>query len=518
MITSSPVLAQRDSAEMREIYEKLGLTVSHNCSEDLESRKKAYTAHVVYGDIARFQRDYLLHTFYKKLIKGDRTQCGVIVDEVDNMLLDNGNNMLYLSHSVPGIDLLDSLLIFIQHQMHTPLYTGQKNNMESVQSEFENASIKKKVLADLFGQFTLADLKCCLKIAGFNESKLAAIYEKLILGNIIDAEGYLQIFGLDELEKINKILESIIHLCYIEIIQTCLSVVLQRERVIELPVYLRGFAKLHLDELIENSKQALFMEPDTSYVVDVDRTERASALEPLVTIIDSNTGADLATSQWSGGLHQFLQLKHGCRLSAMSLKAVFVSNVAYLKRYERIIGLSGTLGSTEESKTLIQLYNADLIRIPTSKPKVFYEHVPVIATNVDQWIANIYDEVCDQVSAMRSVLLICEDIKQLECVHNGLKRIFDSENGRIKQINECFSNVVTYKREHDEFEFEDGRKLETCRLIIATNLAGRGTDIKLSDDVINAGGLHVITGFMPKNCRIEEQAFGRAARLVWSFN
>ncbi|CAF4341150.1 unnamed protein product, partial [Rotaria magnacalcarata] len=97
-----------------------------------------------------------------------------------------------------------------------------------------------------------------------------------------------------------------------------------------MPVYLRTFAKLHLDELIENCKHALFLEANTGYVVDVDRTGKmTTALEPLITIIDSNTGADLATSQWCGGLHQFLQLKHGCRLSPMSLKAVFVSNVAY---------------------------------------------------------------------------------------------------------------------------------------------------------------------------------------------
>ena len=105
IITSSPVLAQRDADEMASLYVELGLNVANNCSEDLEERKKAYTTDIVYGDIARFQRDYLLHTFYKKPIKGDRTQVAVIVDEVDNMLLDNGNNMLYLSHSVPGMDL-----------------------------------------------------------------------------------------------------------------------------------------------------------------------------------------------------------------------------------------------------------------------------------------------------------------------------------------------------------------------------------------------------------------------------
>lgn len=187
--------------------------------------------------------------------------------------------------------------------------------------------------------------------------------------------------------------------------------------------------------------------------------------------------------------------------------------MAYLNRYEFINGLSGTLGSEEESKTLRTMYNADLIKIPTNRAKVFYEHVPVIASEKSKWIENIYDEICDQVDARRSVLLICEDIKQLEYVHERLCTLFEKDENKSSSVVECFGNVTTYKREHDQFDFEDKHKFEPCRLIIATNLAGRGTDIKLSDELIQQGGMHVIASFMPKNCRIEEQAFGRAARF-----
>jgi preprotein translocase subunit SecA len=513
IITSSPVLAQRDSEEMASLYAELNLDVAHNCSEDLEERKRAYTSHVVYGDIGRFQRDHLLHTFYKKPLKGDRTQVAVIVDEVDNMLLDNGNNMLYLSHSVPGIDLLDSLLVFIQQRVHSPIYNGDKADLVSMQRQFDNATIKKCILADLFGHFSLADLNAIVRFR-LAENEIAEIYDKLIRSNAIDPDGYLKIHSFEQLAVIDEALKSTVGIEFIKQIKACFCVILSRERSIELPLYLRNFAKLHLDELIENCKNSLFLEPNTGYVVDVDRTGKASGTEPLVTIIDSNTGADLATSQWSGGLHQFLQLKHGCRLSSMSLKAVFVSNVAYLKRYEYINGLSGTLGSIEESKTLIDLYEADLIKIPTNKPKVFYEHVPVIASgDKEKWIANIYEEICDQVIAKRSVLVICEDIKQLDYVYDGFVKLFKAEANASREVNECFRNIKTYKREHDEFSFGEKNALKPHQLIMATNLAGRGTDIKLSKELIKSGGLHVITAFMPKNCRIEEQAFGRAARL-----
>lgn len=475
--------------------------------------------------MARFQRDYLLHTFYKKLIRGDRTQVAVIVDEVDNMLLDNGNNMLYLSHSVPGMDLLDSLLIFVQQQIHAPIHSGETTSgadLANMQNQFDSAKIRQRVLADLFGQFSLEDLSCIVKsgttTATHTDTQIADMYERLVEVNLIDSDGYLKIHSHSQLGLVDEALKlNATGAGFVSIIKACLSVIVSRERSIELPSYLRTFAKLHLDELIESCKQALFLEPNTGYVVDVDHTSGGNvtnATQPLITIIDANTGADLATSQWSGGLHQFLQLKHCCRLSPISLKAVFVSNVFFLKRYEFINGLSGTLGSSEESKTLVDLYEADLIKIPTNRPKVFYEHVPVIASNREQWVANIYEEICDQVSASRSVLLICEDIKQLGYVHAGLIRMFNNDKNTSEEVNECFSNLSTYKREHDEFNFEDEHKLEPHRLIIATNLAGRGTDIKLSNDVIEAGGLHVITAFMPKNFRIEEQAFGRAARQV----
>jgi hypothetical protein len=418
-----------------------------------------------------------------------------------------------LSHSVPGIDLLDSLLVFIQQRIHSPIYNGDKEDLASMQRQFDNETIKRDILADLFGHFSILDLTSIVRFR-LNENEIAAIYDKLIRSNIIDSDGYLKIHAFDQLGLIDEALKSLTPgKEFGKQITACFCVILSRERFIELPLYLRNFAKQHLDELIENCKSSLFLEPNTGYVVDVDRTGKASATEPMITIIDSNTGADLATSQWSGGLHQFLQLKHGCRLSSMSLKAVFVSNVAYLKRYAYINGLSGTLGSAEESKTLIDLYEADLIKIPTNKPKVFYEHVPVIASDKEKWIANIYDEICDQVMAKRSVLVICEDIKQLEYVYEGFLKLFKADAKASGQVNECFTNITTYKREHDEFNFEDKNTLKPHRLIMATNLAGRGTDIKLSKEVVNSGGLHVITAFMPKNCRIEEQAFGRAARL-----
>ncbi|CAF1557309.1 unnamed protein product, partial [Adineta ricciae] len=249
------------------IYTELDLTVADIRNDDSEARKKAYTANIVYGDIARFQRDHLLHTFYKKMIKGDRTQTAVIVDEVDNMLLDNGNNMLYLSHSIPGMDLLDSLLIFIQQQIHSPIYTGDKSNLELMQQQFDNSTIKKKVLADVFGQFSIEDLRHIFNSIK-SDTEIELINKKLIEKGVIDADGYLKIHRHDQLASIDEALSNIGPV-FIKRIKACFSIILSRARSIELPVYLRNFVQLHLDELIENCKHALFLETGTGYVVDV---------------------------------------------------------------------------------------------------------------------------------------------------------------------------------------------------------------------------------------------------------
>jgi preprotein translocase subunit SecA len=328
IITSSPVLAQRDADAMRSLYEKFHLTVGHNCEEDFEKRKKAYESDIVYGDIARFQRDYLLHTFYKKNILGDRTRDAVIVDEVDNMLLDNGNNMLYLSHDVVGLNLLDSLLIFIHKQVYLPIFNGMKTDLESMQAQFDDKRIKQTVLKDIFGQMTLDDL-IKLKTHQMTMKNVEDAYNKLIQNEYIDTDGYLKVNSVNELSTLDKDFGS--DAIFLIRLKNTLRIILGRQRSIEIPKCLRHFVKLHLDELIKNSKNAMFMKTNHEYVVDIDHSGSTSFIEPRITIIDSNTGADLATSQWSEGLHQFLQIKHGCRLSPISLKAVFISNVTFLK-------------------------------------------------------------------------------------------------------------------------------------------------------------------------------------------
>ncbi|EYB88797.1 hypothetical protein Y032_0241g3371 [Ancylostoma ceylanicum] len=506
IITSSSVLAQRDAEHMKDIYESFNITVSHNCDEDLDKRKNAYKSDVVYGDITRFERDHLLHNFYKRNILGSRTRCNVIVDEVDSMLLDNGSNMLYLSHNIPGLELLESLFLFIHKQINMPVFAVEDEN------QFNSQEIRRRVLMDMYGLITKKDVAGLL-YDGKKVSDIGVIWRLLLKNHIISEEGLLLAANVENIKTLAVELRSECGVTLAGRVLAMITLVLNRPREITVPGYLRDFALAHLDEFIDNAKKALFLQHNDEYVVDVDHTGRSGDLQPLVTIIDRGTGTDLATSQWSEGLHQFLQLKHGCRLSPLSLKAVFVSNVSYLKGYLRLNGFSGTLGSKEESNSLVTLYNADLVRIPTWKAKTFNENAPVLANTTMEWIKEIYDETCDQVLALRSVLIICRSIADVETVHAGLLQMYESEQkSRGSEIEDTFNNIIVYRREFDEFDFSSTGGLMCSRVIISTNLAGRGTDIILTKELAIAGGLHVIVSFLPENSRIEDQAYGRSAR------
>ncbi|CAM4817144.1 unnamed protein product [Rotaria magnacalcarata] len=249
-------------------------------------------------------------------------------------------------------------------------------------------------------------------------------------------------------------------------------------------------------------------------VDNVDQTGLDPDLNPKIIIIDKNTGTDQSSSQWHEVLHQFLQIKHGCKLSLMSLKAVFISNVSYLKLYQNLYGLSGTLGSRDEKQLLNELYNIDLIKIPTSKPKNFFEERPIISGYKEQWTNSIYDETKKKIIKDRSVLIICETVKHVDYISKCLvkRAMEDLQNDPSNIIYDSLKKPYVYKREHEEFTFGQGNELLNCgTVIIATNLAGRGTDIKLEQKLVEAGGLHVIVTFLPNNCRIEEQAYGSAA-------
>ncbi|CAF0748180.1 unnamed protein product [Adineta ricciae] len=223
----------------------------------------------------------------------------------------------------------------------------------------------------------------------------------------------------------------------------------------------------------------------------------------IVPIDYSNTGEVQINRTWSDGLQQFLQLKHGLKTEPINLTTNWMSNFSLLSRYDKkeIYGLSGTLGSIDSRQLLQKIYDVDSVIIPPFREKRHVQLRTVLSSSEDQWLSDIVSSTVLHGKQRRAVLIICETqfdairiSKQLQHVESTL------------HVHLCTDNT-------DQNEWQILRKeLDAGDIIVATNLAGRGTDLLISSLVQQNGGLHICLTFLTRNLRVEEQAIGRTSR------
>ena len=394
--------------------------------------------------------------------------------------------MLYLSHEIPEMAALEALYVNIWTFVHAKEMMGSDEDIESIVECTRSAMFSTLKYSDL--EVVLAqDLECY---------QVNELWHDLIDMNIINNEG--KILKVKEIKSNENMFNACKHISddlgmQQMILQLCKES-LRQVTTIHIPVCLQDFVSANLYQFVENAFKARYMVINDNYIIDIDRSDAASTLDPNIIIIDKDTGVEQYNCQWSNGLHQFLQLKHGCRLSQESLKAVFMSNVSFFKQYDsRIIGLSGTLGSKAEREFLNSFYGIDFASIPTDKQPHFEEYTPRVCTSTDMWLREIERSVLKHKE--RPMLLICQNILDVEKIGNFLK-----DKADVEQYKHSYEDVI--KR----------NEISKPCILVCTNLAGRGTDIRISDSLNAKGGLHVCLTYLPENKRIEEQAFGRAAR------
>ncbi|CAF3416542.1 unnamed protein product [Rotaria sp. Silwood2] len=177
----------------------------------------------------------------------------------------------------------------------------------------------------------------------------------------------------------------------------------------------------------------------------------------------------------------------------------FLSNRGYFKKYRtNLFGLTGTLGSDASRKVLTKVYDVDLVIIPSSYKKQYISFPDILTNSESEWLETICNRAINESNKDRGTLIICETIARSQQLAAKLRNCRHSSALKLYIMN----NMDQEK---------NVEKIKPGEIIIATNLAGRGTDIK-TDDIKKHGGLHVIITFMPSNKRVEEQAFGRTAR------
>jgi hypothetical protein len=263
------------------------------------------------------------------------------------------------------------------------------------------------------------------------------------------------------------------------------------------PVHLKEYVERKLDLWIKNAIYAKYYchEYQQYRIITNDSGER------VVSPVDYlNTGVTLKNTVWSNGLHQFVQLKHNLCLTFESLTSSFISNIGYIKKYEHknIFGVTGTLGSRAEQELLSKIYDINYAKLPTYKHKNFKE-IPGLIANNSSWDRRVTVEVLEKIDERRAVLVICETELDLLTIKGNLEKLQNTDF-RIR----IYANEDNVK--------ETKNKVKIGDIILATNIAGRGTNFRTEKDLEEKGGLHVCVTFLPCNLRVENQAFGRTSR------
>jgi len=247
-----------------------------------------------------------------------------------------------------------------------------------------------------------------------------------------------------------------------------------------------------LKELYNSAKRA-----QVTFVEDVHYIVRSSG---KIVIMDyENTGTAMDNCTWSFGVHQFLEIKHNSELTDEDITVASMSHYSLIRQYKFIIGLTGTSGEKQERDELQNLYNVEFFDVPPhfSNKRVIVE--PVLYLTNEQHMSEIIKSATSYTQKGRPVLIICRTIQDAIRLDNNFKT-----TGLMYQI-------FTGKQITSEDEIID-KAGQASMITIATNNAGRGTDIILSKIALNAGGLHVIVTCYMKNIRTENQAIGRAGR------
>ena len=240
--------------------------------------------------------------------------------------------------------------------------------------------------------------------------------------------------------------------------------------------------------LIEQALSALYCyEKDVSYFVD----------DGKIRIIDENTGRSMPDRSWEAGLHQMIEEKEGCEQSEQNQTIARISYQCFFSRYLKLSGMTGT--AFEVADELWSTYGLAVCPVHTHKPtQRRRDKTDIYYTHEDKWQA-VADEAISQHEMSRPVLIGTRTIKDSECISELLK---------IKQYEHQVLNARHYKLEA-EIVATAG---QAGRITVATNMAGRGTDIKLDAVAEAAGGLHVICCDKNESRRIDRQLFGRSAR------
>ncbi len=512
LVTVNDYLAKRDSAWMAPIFQFHGLTV--DCIDyyqpNSEARRKAYNADITYGTNNEFGFDYLRDNMAhapNDLVQ--RKHNFAIIDEVDSVLVDDARTPLIISGPVPQ---------------------GDRHEFNELKPKVANiVEIQRKQLVS-----TLAEAKKLIAAGDEKEGalQLLRVYRGLpknkALIKYLSEDGIKQLLQKTEnhyMADNNREMPKVDTELYFVIEEKNNQIELS-DRGIE---YLSGndedkdffvmpdigteIAKIEGENLDKDAEVAAKEELYRDFGIKSERIHTLNQLlkaytlfekdveyvvmENKVMIVDESTGRIMDGRRYSDGLHQAIEAKENVNIEAATQTFATITLQNYFRMYNKLSGMTGT--AVTEAGELWEIYKLDVMEIPTNRPIVRDDREDLVYKTKREKYNAVIDEVTELSKQGRPVLIGTTSVEISELL------------GRMLQMRNIPHNVLNAKMHKREADIvaEAG---QGGFVTIATNMAGRGTDIKLSDEVKKAGGLAIVGTERHDSRRVDRQLRGRAGR------
>ena len=515
VVTVNDYLAKRDSEWMGPLYQFHGLSVDcidkHQPNSD--ARRQAYLADITFGTNNEFGFDYLrdnMASSPKDLVQ--RKHNYAIVDEVDSVLIDDARTPLIISGPVPkGEDqLFEQLrplverLVEVQRKLATQFLTEAKRLIASDKKEDIEAGF-----LSLFRSH---------KALPKNNALIKYLSEPGIKAGMLKTE---EIY----MEQNNKRMPEAVEPLFFVIDEKMKSVDLTDKGIelitgnasdptlFVLPDIAAQLSELENKGLNEEEKLAKKDELLTNYAIKSERVHTINqllkaytmfekdtdyvVLDGQVKIVDEQTGRIMDGRRWSDGLHQAVEAKERVKIEAATQTFATITLQNYFRMYHKLSGMTGT--AETEAGEFWDIYKLDVVVIPTNRPIARKDmNDRVYKTKREKYKA-VIEEIENMVEAGRPVLVGTTSVEISEMLSKMLS---------LRKIEHNVLNAKLHQREADIVARAGQKSIVT----IATNMAGRGTDIKLSDEVKAAGGLAIIGTERHESRRVDRQLRGRSGR------
>ena len=533
VVTVNDYLAKRDSEWMGPLYMFHGLSV--DCIDkhqpNSEARRKAYQCDITFGTNNEFGFDYLRDNMAispQDLVQ--RAHNYAIVDEVDSVLIDDARTPLIISGPVPKGDdqmfeeyqPLVEKIVGVQRQLATQ-YLAEAKQKIAEGREKNDKKLEEEGFLALYRSH-----KCLPK----NKPLIKFLSEEGIKSGMQATENIY-------MENNNRRMPEVVEPLYFvvdEKLNSCdltdkgtawLAKQVNDAELFVLPDITSQLSELEADTSLSDEER--LNKKDEMLQHYAVQSERVHTLQQLlkaytmfnkddeyvvidgeVKIVDEQTGRIMEGRRWSDGLHQAVEAKEHVKVEAATQTFATITLQNYFRMYHKLAGMTGT--ASTEAGEFWDIYKLDVVEIPTNRPVIRDDMDDRVYKTAREKYRAVIDEVVRLRKAGRPTLIGTTSVEISELLSRMLDMYVNPETGKREGIPHQVLNAKLHQKEADIVALAGQSTNGLGAVTIATNMAGRGTDIKLSPEVKEAGGLAIIGTERHESRRVDRQLRGRAGR------